>query len=50
MVERELGLAVSLGVGPNKTLAKLATNRAKPGGLFEIQPGGEEEFLKDLGI
>jgi len=50
VVERELGLTVSLGVGPNKTLAKLATNRAKPGGLFEIQPGGEEAFLKDLGI
>jgi DNA polymerase-4 len=49
-VERELGLTVSVGVGPNKTLAKLATNRAKPGGLFEIPPGGEEEFLKDLGI
>lgn len=49
-VERELGLTVSVGVGPNKTLAKLATNRAKPGGLFEIPPCGEEEFLKDLGI
>lgn len=49
-VERELGLTVSVGVGPNKTLAKLATNRAKPGGLLEIPPGGEEEFLKDLGI
>jgi len=50
VVERELGLTVSVGVGPNKTLAKLATNRAKPGGLFEIQPGGEEAFLTDLGI
>jgi len=49
-VERELGLSVSVGVGPNKTMAKLATNRAKPRGLFEIPPGGEEEFLKDLGI
>ncbi len=49
-VERELGLAVSVGVGANKTLAKLATNRAKPGGLFEILPGQEDVFLKDLGI
>jgi DNA polymerase-4 len=49
-VERELGLKVSVGVGPNKILAKLATNRAKPGGLFEIPPGGEEAFLGDLGI
>jgi DNA polymerase-4 len=49
-VERELGLAVSVGVGTNKTLAKLATNQAKPGGLFEILPGEEDMFLKDLGI
>jgi len=49
-VEWELGLAVSVGVGANKTLAKLATNRAKPGGLFEILPGQEDVFLKDLGI
>ena len=49
-VERELGLTVSVGVGPNKVLAKLATNKAKPGGLLEILPGREEEFLKDLDI
>jgi DNA polymerase-4 len=49
-IETELGLRVSVGVGPNKTLAKLATNKAKPGGLFEILPGKEEDFLQDLGI
>lgn len=49
-VERETGLKVSVGVGPNKILAKLATKRAKPAGFFEIGPGGEEEFLRDLGI
>jgi DNA polymerase-4 len=49
-VEKELGLAVSVGVGSNKILAKLATKRAKPGGLFEVEPGKEEEFLKGLGI
>ncbi len=49
-VEKELGLAVSLGVGPNKILARLATSRAKPGGLVEVEPGREEEFLRDLGI
>jgi DNA polymerase-4 len=49
-VEKELGLTVSVGMGPNKILAKLATNRAKPGGLFEVEPGRTEEFLKDLGI
>lgn len=49
-IEGELGLTVSVGIGPNKTLAKLATNQAKPGGLVEIEPGGEEKFLKNLGI
>jgi DNA polymerase-4 len=49
-VEKELGLAVSVGMGPSKLLAKLATNKAKPGGLVEVEPGYEEEFLKDLGI
>lgn len=49
-IEKELGLKVSVGVGPNKLLAKLATAKAKPGGLVEIGPGEEEEFLKNLGI
>jgi DNA polymerase-4 len=49
-VEKELGLTVSVGVGPNKILAKLATNKAKPAGLAEIEPSREEEFLRDLGI
>jgi len=49
-VERETGLTVSVGVGPNKILAKLATARAKPAGYFEIEPGREEEFLREVEI
>jgi len=49
-VEKELKLNVSVGVGPNKLLAKLATNKAKPGGLFEVKSDREEEFLQNLGI
>ena len=49
-VEKQMGIRVSVGVGPNKLLAKLATNKAKPGGLVAVQPGREEEFLKDLDI
>lgn len=49
-VEEQMGIRVSVGVGPNKLLAKLATNKAKPGGLVNVQPGREEEFLKDLNI
>jgi len=49
-VEKELRLMVSAGVGSNKLLAKLATNKAKPGGLFEVKQGEEIEFLKTLSI
>jgi DNA polymerase-4 len=48
--EKELGIAVSVGVGPNKLMAKLATNKAKPGGLFEVNQGEEGAFLKSLDI
>jgi len=49
-VERETGLAVSVGAASNKILAKLAAKKAKPGGLFELVPGAEEEFLRGLPI
>jgi DNA polymerase-4 len=49
-IERETGLTVSVGAAPNKILAKLATKRAKPAGYFEVEPGREEEFLRDLPI
>jgi len=49
-VERETGLKVSVGVAPNKVLAKLAAKRAKPAGFFEVEEGGEEDFLRGLGI
>jgi DNA polymerase-4 len=49
-VEKDLGLKVSVGLAPNKILAKLATKRAKPAGFFEVETGKEEAFLHDLGI
>jgi len=49
-VEEELGLKVSAGAAPNKILAKLATNKAKPAGFFEIEAGREFEYLGPLGI
>jgi DNA polymerase-4 len=49
-IEKETGLKVSVGMGPNKILAKLATKKAKPAGFYEIEDGGEEEFLRGLGI
>jgi len=49
-VERELGIAVSVGAAANKIMAKLATRQAKPAGFFEVAPGEEEPFLRGLPI
>jgi DNA polymerase-4 len=44
----ELGLACTVGVAPNKFLAKLASTRAKPDGLRVIGAGEVESFLHPL--
>ena len=49
-IEKATGLKVSVGMAPNKILAKLATKKAKPAGFFEVEEGCEEEFLRGLGI
>ncbi len=47
-VERDLGLSISGGLARNRLLAKLATERAKPGGFFVLRPEDEENFLGEL--
>jgi DNA polymerase IV len=49
-VRRELSLTVSVGVGPNKLVAKLATNRAKPDGLLVVRVGEITSFLHPLPV
>ena len=44
-VRQEVGLPCSLGVAPNKTVAKIATESGKPNGLVVVPPGHEAEFL-----
>src|SRR3954454_12357648 len=46
----ETGLSCSLGCGTSKTVAKIASDRRKPGGLVVIAPGGEEAFLGPLAL
>jgi nucleotidyltransferase/DNA polymerase involved in DNA repair len=47
-VRQETGLSVSIGLGATKTLARLATIQAKPGGVYRVRSGEEESFLDRL--
>ncbi len=49
-VREKTRLALTIGVGTNRLLARLAGKLAKPGGIAEILPGGEEAFLAALPI
>ena len=44
-VRAETGLTASVGVAPNKLLAKLASDDAKPDGMLVVEPGTELAFL-----
>ena len=47
-VQQETGLDCSVGIGPNRMIAKLASDFAKPRGLMEVRAGWEEGFLAGL--
>lgn len=49
-IHSELGLTASVGVGPNKLLAKLASVRAKPDGMLVVPAGGVADFLHPLPV
>ncbi len=49
-VKGETGLAITVGIGPNKYVAKLATNAGKPDGLVLVEEGGVEKFLDSLAL
>ena len=44
----ELGLGCTVGVAPNKFLAKLASTLAKPDGFLVVEPDRVEQFLHPL--
>ncbi|WP_347347051.1 DNA polymerase IV [Nigerium sp.] len=50
MVADEQGIPCSVGIGPTKFIAKLASNAAKPNGLVEVPPEGVIPFLHPLPV
>ena len=49
-VRQERGLTVSVGVGPNKLVAKIASDFHKPDGLTVVRPSEVEAFLAPLPV
>ncbi len=50
VVRAQARLSCSLGLGSSKVVAKIASDRRKPGGLTVVRPGGEARFLAPLPI
>lgn len=49
-IRRELRLVASVGVAPNKFLAKLASDLEKPDGFVVVEPEGVQAFLDPLPV
>ena len=49
-IREKVKLTCSVGIAPNKFLAKIASDMEKPDGLFIIKPDEAHEFIKSLAI
>ena len=47
---KELGLTCSIGIGPSKVVAKIASDFHKPDGLTVVPPDQVQEFLAPLAV
>jgi DNA polymerase-4 len=45
-VREEVGLPLSIGIGPSRLIAKMASRHAKPDGVFRVLPEEVAEFLR----
>ena len=49
-VKEKTGLTVSIGCAQTKYIAKIASGRSKPDGLFIVPAGAEIDFMKSLSL
>jgi DNA polymerase-4 len=49
-IKKEERLIASIGIGPNKLIAKIASDISKPDGLLEVKPEDVSKFLTPLPI
>ena len=49
-ISRETGLSASIGLGPNKLIARIASARAKPRGMVMVLPGHQRAFLRPMRV
>ncbi|MES1259934.1 MAG: DNA polymerase IV [Gemmatimonadota bacterium] len=49
-VREATGLDCSIGIGPNRMIAKIASDYAKPRALCEVRPGWERGFVAGLSL
>ena len=49
-IEKKLSLPCSIGIGTNKTIAKIASDFKKPKGVTFVEPGDEKNFLSVLPV
>lgn len=49
-IREQEGLSCSMGIGPNKLVAKIASDHRKPDGLTVVRPEEVQGFLDPLGV
>ncbi|UCD01284.1 MAG: DNA polymerase IV [Promethearchaeota archaeon] len=46
----KVGITISIGIAPTKSLAKIASDENKPNGITFVKPDDIKDFLKDMDI
>lgn len=49
-IKQAVGLPASVGLAPNKFLAKMASDKAKPDGVYAITPSAVDDFMRELPV